>query len=79
MRNESNKPHRIRLQPLLSHIEDAEDRSLLIAEIQRKEDAGWTWDDAFSYITCSEEYNPNLSEEVALSRMSYLERKYNKS
>lgn len=76
--NKMSMQYMNKLQVFLSHIEDAEDRILLMAEIQRKEDLGWTWDDAFSYITCFEEYNPNLSEESALSRMSYLERKYKK-
>ena len=68
-----------KLFPLLSHLEYQDDRTMLLAEIQRKQDAGWTWDDAFEFIRCFEEYNPSLAEDVALSKMAYLERKYKKS
>lgn len=35
-------------------------------------------DDAVAYMKCTEEVNPHLSEEIALSRMSQIGNKYKK-
>lgn len=39
---------------------------------------GYTIDDAVAYVTCFEEVQPSLPEEIALARMEKIEAKYQK-
>lgn len=54
----------------------ANDWSQLEATAERLLSDGWSALDVRTYLRCTEELNPELSEQVALARMSQIEKKY---
>ena len=55
--------------PLLAEPDDGSVIEGLIYEFQN---AGWTVSETASYLLCTEECNPDLSEQVALDRMKQI-------
>lgn len=62
----------IRIQPELEQWE----LELFMRDFARKEKLGWSLDDVVAYACCSEEVNPELSEDEALSRAKRISDKY---
>ena len=48
----------------------------LLKQLDRMKDRGFTVEDAYQFMLCTEEVNPDLDEDVALARMSEISKNY---
>lgn len=55
---------------------EPDDKAHITALVSRFFHKGWTLEDAIAYCRCTEEVNPTLDEDIALTRMNVLSLKY---
>lgn len=60
----------------IKQVPNPDDIDGLKRDIAELYDDGFSADDAYSYIRCREEINPDLAEEIALKRMKQIRSKY---